>query len=209
MIRMITRTNGDKVYYLHKTFTKDSKYQGSGVKWKKFLKKYESKLIWESKYYTDPIELQYEAIKLSLEHNIIESNLWANDKLETGLDGGYISSNKNLKQRNNKTKKTFNNSTWKKTIGKKRSESISKTMSDPKWKEEVGKEARKKQSKSISKTKSDPKWKEEVGQKAIQKHKKTINNEEWINQHWKTCEVCKKGPMRPNLFSRYHSNCIL
>lgn len=87
MVRMIVRDDNSKIYYLHKTTTNNSLYQGSGVTWKKYLKKYSSILVWESDFYTDVEQLQKDAIKLSIEHNIVDSKQWANDKIENGLDG--------------------------------------------------------------------------------------------------------------------------
>lgn len=87
MVRMIIRNNGKRIYYLHKTTRSDSKYQGSGTTWKKYLKKYRSILVWESDWYTDTEQLQRDAIKLSIEHNIVDSKMWVNEKIENGLDG--------------------------------------------------------------------------------------------------------------------------
>jgi hypothetical protein len=87
MVRMIVRDNGEKIYYLHKTSNCNPNYQGSGTVWKKYLQKYESVLIWESEYYVDCKQLQNDAIQLSLEHDIINSPLWANCVIENGLDG--------------------------------------------------------------------------------------------------------------------------
>jgi hypothetical protein len=91
------------------------------------------------------------------------------------------------------------------------------TKSDPAWKETIGKQYGKK----ISETKSDPKWKETVGDKANQqrientdwvelgkKTSKTKNSKEWKEKTYKTCQHCKKGPMDPSNYKRYHGpNC--
>lgn len=142
-----------------------------------------------------------------------------------------ISMNKELKLLANKKQKlTLNDPVWKETKGK---AAIAKTLlnrdhkaagqrskqtkSDPAWKETIGKQYGKK----ISETKSDPKWKETVGDKANQqrientdwvelgkKTSKTKNSKEWKEKTYKTCQHCKKGPMDPSNYKRYHGpNC--
>ena len=69
-------------------------YKGSGIKWKKHLKKYgdniTTELIYESYSFEDFKKM---AIKKSLEYDIVNSKEWANLKMEEG-DGGDTVSNK-------------------------------------------------------------------------------------------------------------------
>lgn len=69
-------------------------YKGSGILWKKHLKKYgdniKTELIFET---TDKDEFRKVAIEKSIEFNIVNSNEWANLKIEEG-DGGDTVSNK-------------------------------------------------------------------------------------------------------------------
>lgn len=78
--------------YFGKT-TKDDphKYLGSGLYWRKHLKKhgkdYETEIIAE---FQDEILCQEFAINFSKENNIVESNEWANLQEENGLDGAPL-----------------------------------------------------------------------------------------------------------------------
>lgn len=73
------------------------KYRGSGIRWKNTLKKYKAKLTDIDTNYvlvTEDYELLKEtAIKLSIEFNVVESDEWANLKIECG-DGGSTSTGK-------------------------------------------------------------------------------------------------------------------
>ena len=76
--------------YFGKTQRKDPfKYQGSGLYWKKHIEKYGNKIktLWVQRF--DNIEeLTKTALEFSMKNNIVESNEWANLKIENGLDGG-------------------------------------------------------------------------------------------------------------------------
>ena len=68
-------------------------YSGSGHIWLDYIAKYGKNSIehvWNSEYYNDPIEVQIEAIKFSLENDIVNSMSWANSQIENGLDGGLL-----------------------------------------------------------------------------------------------------------------------
>jgi hypothetical protein len=79
------------IKYLGKTTLADiDKYAGSGVVWSKRIKKYGKeniKTLWVSEWYYCPHTLQEAALKLSQEHQIVESTEWANMKPENGIDG--------------------------------------------------------------------------------------------------------------------------
>jgi hypothetical protein len=78
--------------YFCKSAAKDiEKYSGSGVRWKKRIKKYGKenvKTLWVSDWYHCPHEIQEVALHFSKENMIVESDRWANIKPENGLDGG-------------------------------------------------------------------------------------------------------------------------
>ena len=77
--------------YFGKTTKDPLKYKGSGTDWKLHLKEYGSEhiiTIWVSELYTDKDAIMEAALTFSRDNNIVESELWANQKIENGLDGG-------------------------------------------------------------------------------------------------------------------------
>lgn len=75
--------------YFGKTTRKDpSKYLGSGIRWKNHLRKHGENIstIW-TKFFTNKEDLVSFALTFSKENKIVESNEWANLKLEDGLMG--------------------------------------------------------------------------------------------------------------------------
>ena len=92
--------------YFGKTVRDPNSYNGSGTYWKRHLKKHGSKVqtIW-TKLFDSQQELTEFALKFSEEHDITESNEWANLRPEDGLDGGNLKGiNKGIK-RSEKTKR--------------------------------------------------------------------------------------------------------
>lgn len=81
----------DKHLYFGKTSRKDvHAYQGSGVVWKRIIKKYGShniQTLWVSDVYTDPIECQKDALRFSIENDIVKNEVWTNVMFENGIDG--------------------------------------------------------------------------------------------------------------------------
>ena len=76
--------------YFGKTTQNPYKYPGSGTYWTHHIKKYGKefiKTIWVSDLYYDT-SISEIALHFSIENNIVESDDWANLKLENGLDGG-------------------------------------------------------------------------------------------------------------------------
>ena len=76
--------------YFGKTTRKDPiKYKGSGLYWKRHLKKHGNfvRTTW-LKLFENEEELNEYAIKFSEENDIVNSSEWANMKNENGLDGG-------------------------------------------------------------------------------------------------------------------------
>lgn len=85
----VKELNGVK--YLCKSTLHDfEKYTGSGVHWKKIVKKYgrnNVKTLWVSDWFYCPHHLQDFALMYSEYNQVVESDEWANLKPETGLDG--------------------------------------------------------------------------------------------------------------------------
>ncbi len=78
--------------YFGKT-TKDdpTKYLGSGIHWKRHIKKHgieHVKTLWYQSFDNEESLVEY-ATKFSQQNNIVESKEWANLKGENGLDGGF------------------------------------------------------------------------------------------------------------------------
>ena len=78
--------------YFGKT-TKDDpvKYLGSGIHWKRHIKKHgieHVKTLWYQSFDSEESLVEY-ATKFSQQNNIVESKEWANLKGENGLDGGF------------------------------------------------------------------------------------------------------------------------
>lgn len=94
-IKRILKDDNSYIYYIGKTSRQNiKKYSGSGTIWKKYIKKYGSSRIehvWESEWYHNSYELQYQAIRFSIENDIVNSSYWANSKIENGISGGLLS----------------------------------------------------------------------------------------------------------------------
>jgi len=79
-----------------------SKYHGSGTYWKRHLKKHGDDVTMEIYGIYNIDEVKKVALQFSKENNIVEDyNIWANMRLEDGLDGGITkeATNKMLKTR--------------------------------------------------------------------------------------------------------------
>jgi ribosomal protein L37AE/L43A len=85
---MIRQHNKTGLLYLHKTnrLSKIETYFGSGIKWKRHLKKHGENvtLLWYC-IYLDIDSLVNAAVSISLNCNVIESDNWANSILEDGI----------------------------------------------------------------------------------------------------------------------------
>ena len=66
-------------------------YRGSGVRWKRHLKKHNVKPthLWHSDWYHHKELIKKFAVRFSNLNNIVESTDWANLKIEDGLGGGW------------------------------------------------------------------------------------------------------------------------
>lgn len=93
MIKRHIDTGMQYLCYTTKEGEEYSRYKGSGVYWKKHLKKYGSNistdLIFESDDYD---EFKKFAISKSIEYDIINSEYWANLTIEEGTGGDTVSS---------------------------------------------------------------------------------------------------------------------
>lgn len=72
------------------------KYKGSGIKWANHLREFGNNVTTEIYgYYEYKHECKSAARKFSIDNNIVESNEWANDIIENGLNGGPLCGDKN------------------------------------------------------------------------------------------------------------------
>lgn len=94
MIKQQVNTGFKYLCYTKKTGVEFENYKGSGLIWKRHLKKYGNNITTEVIYETEDYEQfkQY-ALAKSIELGVVESTEWANIKNETG-DGGDTVSNK-------------------------------------------------------------------------------------------------------------------
>lgn len=176
--------------YLGKTEHYDPiRYQGSGLKWKRHIKKYgydvTTEILFET---TDHEEFKRVAFETSKRLKVVESDDFANLVHEVG-DGGANNLGRELSEEwkenlSNSVSNTRNNPEWKATIGASAVEKDKKIKNDPKWREEVGK----------------PSW--EIGAK---KQSETKLNKEWIVNHQIVCEHCSKSVDTAN-YKRWHGN---
>jgi hypothetical protein len=89
--RLAIKELAGHLYFCKSTKLDIENYSGSGVSWKKLIKKYGKKNIktlWISDWYYTAEEIQKVALHFSEENQIVQSKKWANLKIENGLDGG-------------------------------------------------------------------------------------------------------------------------
>ena len=80
-----------KLKYFGKTTRDPYKYNGSGKHWVPHIKKHGRKHIITTNVFgpfTNSIAISEFALAFSKDHNIVNSDLWANQKPENGIDGG-------------------------------------------------------------------------------------------------------------------------
>lgn len=86
--------------YFGKTTRDPYKYNGSGTHWTRHIKLHGKEHIitlWVSELYYDTSIVEH-ALHFSYENNIVESNNWANMRIEDGLEGGDTSNSPNYKK---------------------------------------------------------------------------------------------------------------
>lgn len=100
--------------YFGKTKKNPEIYKGSGIHWKKHLKKHGKHIdtLWYC-LYTDEKTIRESALSFSKLWNIVESDKWLNLIEENGIDGGdTISKHKNRKQIVEKISKKSSKNKW-------------------------------------------------------------------------------------------------
>lgn len=196
MISLYKKThNITGLKYFGKTERTDvDKYTGSGLYWKRHLKKYGNDVKTEVVFQSNDIdEIKNYAIQYSIEHDIVNSDEWANLKEELGTDGGSLkewhTEESRKKMSENRKGKVGRSAGWKHTEETKEKMSISaKKRGAPvgAWKKghETWNKGKKHKPESIEKLKSSLK-----------------------NQAKYTCEHCGKETTGGN-FTRWHGdNC--
>lgn len=123
-----------KKKYLGKTTAKDPfKYKGSGVYWKDHIRVHGPEHVQTTIIFgpcTDSDVISKFAVDFSIKNNIVDSDDWANLRIENGLDGGItgISSPNKGKHCSIKTKKKMSDV----RLGKPKTTETKKKMSKPK-----------------------------------------------------------------------------
>lgn len=82
----------DKKYFCKSIKECFETYHGSGAEWKTQIVGKEVQTLWVSDWFYDRNKLKRFATLFSKINKIVESNEWANKKIENGLDGGSDSS---------------------------------------------------------------------------------------------------------------------
>jgi len=81
--------------YFGKTTSNRKRYRGSGHYWVRHINKHGYDVTTEILgYFTDQDECVKFATDFSIANNIVDSNDWANERIENGLDGGDTTSSK-------------------------------------------------------------------------------------------------------------------
>lgn len=92
MIKTHLKTNLKYLCYTTKRGTEFDNYKGSGTIWKKYLKEFgeeiKTETIFESENYE---EFKQIAIQKSIEFDIVDSEKWANLRIESGTGGDTVS----------------------------------------------------------------------------------------------------------------------
>lgn len=78
------------------TIEEVEKYKGSGIQWNNHLKEFGNNVTTEIYgYFEDRNECKAAARQFSIDNNIVESDEWANNIIENGLNGGALNGEKN------------------------------------------------------------------------------------------------------------------
>ena len=197
-----------------------NKYQGSGVYWKRHIKKYgydvKTDILLKTESYEELIET---AAFFNNLFKVKSNKDFANLVEEIGC-GGDTSEFRNKKQRtnsqfwkdiNNKDKllarnikiketclKTKQDNTWKDTVGKSVSEKAIERQNSEEWKNNQG---------LIVKEKASKRWEDTEYKKNISiKNSLIQNSEEWKKKHHKECPYCNSS-FSPGNYSRHVKAC--
>lgn len=85
----VKQHNKTGLKYFGKTSQDPLTYLGSGTRWRNHLNKHGYDVTTELLgCFTDTLVISQVAIKFSIDNNIVESEEWANCRIENGLDGG-------------------------------------------------------------------------------------------------------------------------
>jgi hypothetical protein len=189
-------------YFGKSTKQNIEKYPGSGTKWTRHLVKHDVKPIhlWNSDWYTDTSISRF-ALKFSNINKIVESNNWANLKLENGLDGGDTSQTPGFLN-SLKNKKTNKNLTYEEIYGENKAKNLKSKRSESnrlRWRDCFFKA---KTSKKISDTRKEKYAKGELV--AHNKGKKVINKEFEQRKEKIRSDFCSSGLTRKQ-YAEAHS----
>lgn len=187
--------------YLGKTTQNPYKYPGSGLYWSKHLNIHGNNVTTEIlKECATNEEIKYWGEYYSEMWNVVNSDLFANLKIESGSGGPVGPSG--AKKISEKIKRVRNDPNWRDTVFKDAIQKMLTTVSSDEWLATIGKEARKKQSDTINDSiwlatvgaakaekiskkarvrKNDPFWRNTVGVVARQKEIETKASQEWKN----------------------------
>ncbi len=192
--------------YLCKTIKKDPiKYKGSGAYWLRHIKIYgrcHVKTIWYE-LYTDIDHLVSEALALSENYDIVNSNKWANLKPENGLDG-FESSNSKIIQLNR-----VNNNTHHLLDGNIQRDYQNSRVENGTHRWSSGKEQQKTQSDMIKNGTHrfcDSKYQSEVSKSG---NRKRIENGTHNFIQYNICPHCLKKGKGVVMFRHHFDNCKL
>jgi NUMOD3 motif len=193
--------------YFGKTSVKDPyKYAGSGVYWKKHIRKHGFDISTEIiGYYIDEEECRNDAIRFSEENDIVESDEWANLK-EESLDGGwdFVHENKlhygfSGKKHSNETKQIISSKITGKKHSEKTKEKISKNNFSKRDPDLQKNHAKKAALKSHKNTRT-------IHQFIKDKTSKTLV-EMWSSKKQTSCPHCGKSGLENSVgMNRWHFN---
>jgi hypothetical protein len=208
MIYLYVKThNVTGLKYLGKTTKDPYSYKGSGKYWVRHIKKYGYDVTTDVVFQTDdPLVFKTFSVQYSVEHDIVNSNEWANLMLETGSGGDNPSSRtpaaiakaRDTRIRNNKPRKPWSDETNRKRsethTGMKRSaESIAKRIATMKARGIVCSEEHKRKISEALKGRKNT-----FTEEHIQHLRCHINNSTQV-----TCPYCNKTGQLTNM-KRWH-----
>lgn len=207
MIYLYIKThNQTGLKYLGKTIRDPHKYKGSGKRWIAHLKKHGNDVKTEiiAKFNTNE-ELKKFSIPLSEQLNIVDSNEWANLKLESG-DGGDTSKHIDYSKLNRGKGQTYEQRYGVEKaveLKKLRSQKLSETRKGKTYKEIHGEEY----AKQLKKKRSEDRTKYNTGRKhahsTIEKIRLKAKNRQYLKC---CCLICQKEISVNNISNHHRSH---